>query len=177
MDGFIAPPDGSVDWLSPFDGGDAFEGDDEHSYRAFYASVDAVVMGRRTYEKVLGFGAWPYAGKPCWVCARRGGVPVQSDVVLTAAPPAEVMAQVAARGCQRAWMVGGGRLASAFAAAGLVTELIVSAIPVLLGGGTLLFDPPAPRATLRLTDSHDFGDGIVRWRYAAAPAGAAAAHD
>lgn len=61
LDGFIATPDGGIEWLKPFEGGE-----EDYGYGAFYASVEAVLLGRVTYEKSLEFPEWPYAGKPYW---------------------------------------------------------------------------------------------------------------
>ena len=71
-----------------------------------------------------------------------------------------------ARGLRRAWLVGGGKLAAAFRAAGLITEHIVSIVPVLLGAGIPLFDGPGPTPQLRLLSSRAFASGIVQLRYA-----------
>ena len=112
LDGFIATPDGGVDWLAPFEGGD-----EDYGYAAFYASVDAVLLGRRTCRQALSFGAWPYADKPCWVFSRRGRrelSAVPTGVTTTAASPREVVAGLERRGVGRAWLVGGGELAGSF---------------------------------------------------------------
>ena len=66
LDGFIATPDGGIDWLPPI----ALDGED-YGYRDFYASVDAILMGSGTYENILRHAAWPYEGKPCWVFTRQ----------------------------------------------------------------------------------------------------------
>ena len=67
VDGYIADADGGVGWLPSGDGGG-----DDYGYAGFYAGVDAIVMGRRTYEQVRGFGvAWPYPGKPAYVFTNR----------------------------------------------------------------------------------------------------------
>ena len=76
LDGYIARPDGAVDWLQAIEA----TGDD-HGYEQFYQGIDGLLMGRATYDMVRGFGsAWPYAGKPCRVLARN---PLQQ-------PPADV---------------------------------------------------------------------------------------
>lgn len=68
LDGFIARPDGSVDWLDRF-----AEGGNDHGYNGFYQGIDGLLMGRGTYDIVRGFGDWPYLGKPCQVLTRTPG--------------------------------------------------------------------------------------------------------
>jgi dihydrofolate reductase len=151
LDGFIATPQGGTEWLQPFEGGAQ-----DYGYADFYASVEAVVLGRATYEKCLQFPEWPYAGKPYWVCSRSN-----------ANTPSSVVAEMRSRGLCRAWLVGGGKLAAAFRADGLITEHIVSIIPVVLGAGIPLFDGPGPQQELRLVSSQAYASGIVQLRYEA----------
>jgi dihydrofolate reductase len=149
LDGFIATPDGGIEWLKPFEG----TGED-YGYGEFYASIEAVLLGRRTYEQCLQFPEWPYAGKPYWVFSRAN-----------TNTPASVVAEMKSRGLRRAWLVGGGKLAAAFRAERLITEHIVSIVPVMLGAGVPLFAGPAPRQDLRLKSSRNFPIGIVQLRY------------
>ena len=124
LDGFIATPEGGIDWLKPYEG----TGED-YGYGEFYASVEAVLLGRATYEQSLQFPEWPYAGKPYWVFSRATGN-----------TPGSVIAEMQARGLRRAWLVGGGKLAAAFRAERLISEHIVSIVPVLLGRGISLVE-------------------------------------
>ena len=149
VDGFIATPDGGIEWLKPFEN----TGED-YGYGEFYASIEAVLMGRKTYEQCLQFPEWPYAGKPYWVFSRSNGN-----------TPSGVVKEMQARGLRRAWLVGGGKLAAAFRAEGLITEYMVSIVPVLLGSGIALFDGPAPAETLRLLGAKTYESGIVQLRY------------
>ena len=149
LDGLIATPDGGIEWLKPYEG----TGED-YGYGEFYASVEAVLLGRATYETCLQFPEWPYPGKPYWVFSRSNGNTPQS-----------VVAEMKARGLRRAWLVGGGKLAAAFRAAGLITEHIVSVVPVVLGAGIPLFDGPGPAQQLRLLSSRAYPSGIVQLRY------------
>ena len=149
LDGLIATPDGGIDWLKPYEG----TGED-YGYGEFYASVEAVLLGRRTYEQCLQFPQWPYPGKPYWVFSRAKGN-----------TPASVVAEMKARGLRRAWLVGGGKLAAAFRADRLITEHIVSVVPLLLDAGIPLFDGPGPAQQLRLVSSRGYPSGIVQLRY------------
>jgi dihydrofolate reductase len=149
LDGLIATPDGGIEWLKPYEG----TGED-YGYGEFYASIEALLLGRATYEKCLEFPEWPYAGKPYWVFSRAN-----------ANTPTSVVAEMKARGLRRAWLVGGGKLAAAFRAERLITEHIVSIIPVLLGAGIPLFDGPGPGQQLRLLSSRAYPGGIVQLHY------------
>jgi dihydrofolate reductase len=159
LDGFIATPDGRVEWLAPFEA----SGDD-YGYAAFLASVDVLLLGRTTYEQVLTFGPWPYAGKLSMVFSRRPLAP-EAGVTLTARSPVDVAAELDARNLRRAWLVGGGALAASFRAAALITEYIVSVMPVVLGGGVPLFAADGPQERLRLIESTPFESGVIQARY------------
>jgi len=160
VDGYIATPDGGVDWLHGFG-----EGGEDYGYHAFYASVSAAWQGRHTYEKCLDFGEWPYAGKPSVVFTRASLTSDRSDVRFTRASPAAELARATADGHRRIWLVGGGALARSCREAGIVTEYIVSVIPVVLGAGIPLFAPGGSFAPLQLLDSRSWPDGVVQLRY------------
>src|SRR5260370_16521004 len=81
LDGFIARPDGSLDWLDPFHG-------EDHGYGGFFAGVDAVVIGRGTYDTVLGFAEWPYGGKRVIVCTATPASPPHGEELWPGPPPA-----------------------------------------------------------------------------------------
>lgn len=160
LDGYIAIPDGGLEWLAPFEG----KGED-YGYDEFYASIDAVLLGSRAYEKSLTFGGWPFPGKPCWTFSRRGLEAAEPDVIITPKPPVEVMAELEERGVERAWLVGGGALAGSFREHRLINEYIVSVIPVILGEGIPLFTPCGEREYLQLTGSRSYPNGVVQLRY------------
>lgn len=160
LDGYIARPDGSVDWLHGYDG----SGDD-HGYGAFYASIDGLLMGRATYLQCLAFGEWPYPDKPAVVMTRSNHLTQAApQVELLHCPPSEALEALQTRGCQRVWLVGGGSLAGNFLAAGLLDEVIVSIIPHLLGAGIPLFSVGLEQR-LQLLEQRSFPSGIVQMRY------------
>ncbi len=161
LDGYIATAVGGLEWLAPFEGGE-----EDYGYAEFYASVDAVLLGRRTYDTAVGFGEWPYPGKPTWVFSRTMLSVAGPDLTVTGENPANVVAELSARGIRRAWLVGGGMLASSFRSAGLITEYIVSTIPVILGDGIPLFGAPGSRQRLRRLETVAYPSGLVQSRYA-----------
>jgi dihydrofolate reductase len=161
LDGFIADPDNSLDWLFTR----KREEDGPLNYGAFIAGVGAMAMGSTTYEWILDHELagkapaewrWPY-DIPCWVFTHRQ-LPVvpDSDIVLTSADIATVHEEmVSAAGGRNAWIVGGGDLAGQFADAGLLDEVIVSIAPVTLGAGAPLLPR---RIELRLDELGRNGD-------------------
>jgi dihydrofolate reductase len=158
LDAYIADSNGDVDWLSSFD-------PDASGYREFYPKIDALLMGSRTYEQILGFGAWPYPGKPCWVFTQRRLPIVHPDVVLTTDLPGKFVATLASRKIRRAWLVGGGQLASSFRAERLITEYDVAVVPMILGSGVPLFNASGSLERLKLIKHHAHANGVVQLVY------------
>src|SRR5512146_1277830 len=156
VDGFIARTDGSFDFL---DAGGA----EPHGYEEFIATVDIVVMGRKTFETVLGFGSWPFK-KPVVVLSSqpldlstaksRGG-----RVEQMAGPPADVVAALSSRGIQHVYLDGGITI-QGFLRAGLVTRLIVTRVPVLIGSGIPLFGTLVKDVLLRHVATKTFRGGL-----------------
>src|SRR5712691_8250214 len=91
LDGSIAPADGTLSWLAPFE-----SSGDDYGYTAFYQSIDAVLLGRHTFEHAATCAQWPYPNKPCWVFSQRRLHVSQPDVVVTARSPRAVVAELAA---------------------------------------------------------------------------------
>jgi dihydrofolate reductase len=163
LDGYIAEEDGGLQWLfdaaeNPLEGGD-------DNYNAFYAQVGALAIGASTYELMLTH-AWDYEGVPAWVFTHRD-LPVQegADVRFVNGAVADHIADLrAAAGDRNVWVVGGGELASQFAEAGELDELIVSYVPVVLGRGIGLFARPIP-GQVRLRSSERLPQDIVQSIY------------
>jgi dihydrofolate reductase len=160
LDGFIATLDGGIDWLPRLDP----EGED-FGYRSFYESVDGLIMGRLTYDKIRRHAAWPYPKKPCWVFTHRPLEGEPSEVIPTAQPLTKLVAEMESYGLNRIFLVGGGRLASQFQRAGLIAEYDIGLVPVLLGTGMPLFAGPGEFERLRLLDTRCFASGEVLMRY------------
>lgn len=165
VDGFIAREDGRLDWLDAANA-NVPPGED-CGYGAFFATVDALVMGRATFETVLGFPEWPYADKPVWVASRSlaalpAGLP--PTVQLVRGSPQEIVRDAAARGWQRLY-IDGGQLIRAFLQAGLITDLTLTTIPVLLGAGRPLFGALAGDVALQLVATKGYPFGFVQSTY------------
>lgn len=169
VDGYLARADGGLDWL---DVPGAPDGED-YGYGAFVAQVDALVMGRRTYETVRGFDAWPYGDLPVRVLSSKP-LPVPAalaDRVSTVSDaPARIVARLAAEGRPRIY-VDGGETIRRFLAAGCIDTLILTRIPILLGDGIPLFAPGGPETRLIHQETRTFPNGLVQSRYAVAREG------
>lgn len=164
VDGFIATTDGGVDWLDEFQQESDGANSDDDGYDEFFASVDCLVMGSRTYEQVLEFGAWPYEDRPTYVLTSRE-LPLASDAVsLVDGELAELVADLRANH-DRIWLVGGGALARSMLRANCVDELRLHLVPVRLGGGISLFGTDEPRRDLELLETTTRGGGLVELRY------------
>jgi dihydrofolate reductase len=159
VDGFIARPDGALDWLKRVE----VPGED-YGYQRFFDSIDCLVVGRGTYDVVCGFDAWPYGGKRCVVMTRRPVSVKKANEELYAGEPAALVARLGAEGVKRVY-VDGGVVIGQFLAAGLIEELTISQIPVLLGRGLPLFTAGVEQ-DLTLLESRSFPSGLVqsRWR-------------
>jgi dihydrofolate reductase len=132
LDGFLAREDGVVDWLSNYT--NPFE--TPYDYEPFYQTVSAVVMGRKTYDTVLGFGKYPYQGKPGLVLSKDADFQVnESGVEPVSANWKEKVVELKSSEKDRVWLVGGGETASLFVRENLLDEIILTIIPETIGTG------------------------------------------
>ena len=158
LDGFIARSDGRIDWLSIVE-----RAGEDYGYKRFHDTIDTIVVGRNTYNQVLGFDAWPYAGKRCIVMTHAPLAPRHDEEFYCGAPE-QLVARLFAEGAKRAY-VDGGAVIQQFLAAGLVTDMTVSIIPILLGDGVRLFGTTGRDVRLKLSASRAFESGLVQLEY------------
>jgi dihydrofolate reductase len=160
IDGFIARPNGDLDWL-PAGGGEP------HGYDEFIASVDAIVIGRKTFETVLAFDTWPYGDKrvvvlssrPVDLSEVRGGVVEQMG-----GPPAGIVSRLAAGGVRHLY-VDGGITIQGFLRAGLIQRLVITRVPVLIGEGIPLFGALPHDIRLHHVATRHYPSGLVQSEY------------
>src|SRR5579885_1733073 len=133
VDGFIARSDGALDFLDE-------GGNEPHGFEEFFASVDALVIGRGTFETVLGFGEWPYGEKRVVVLSSRklDFSRVRGNVEQMGGEPADIVGKLEASSVKHAY-VDVGVTIQRFLRAGLIQRMIVSLVPVLIGQGIPLF--------------------------------------
>ena len=163
LDGFIARPDGDVDWLHE---GEALPEHEDLGYRDFIDSIDTLVMGRNSFEKVLEFGRWPY-DKPVIVLSRSlKEVPekLRSQVRIDASSPEALLERLSREGINRVYL-DGGRVIQSFLRAGLVDELCLTTLPILLGSGLPLFGDLPGDIHLKHLCTGSWANGFVQSKY------------
>ena len=160
VDGFLARPDGALDFLPP-------GGGEPHGYDEFIATVDTIVIGRKTFETVLGFEAWPYGTKRVVVLSSSpldlGGVR-GGRVEQMGGAPADIVAELIATGTRHIY-VDGGITIQGFLRAGLVQRLVVTRVPVLIGQGIPLFGSLPHDVRLRHVSTRHYASGLVQSEY------------
>lgn len=160
LDGRIAGLDDDLGFLRTLTGA-------ENDYETFYADVDSLIMGARTWDFMVRHGSWPYRDKPTWVVTHAAHVtPFDGAVVEPfAGELAELVRLLGERGLERTWLVGGGDLAGQLLDADLIDELILTVAPTLVGRGPALADGDFPLRRFSLTELARFGDDGVRLGY------------
>lgn len=165
LDGFIARPDGGIDFLLDDPPGP----EEDFGFAAFFATVDALVMGRRSFEKVLEFPEWPYGEKRVVVlthrpldlaAARARGARVET----MAGVPKDIVARLAAEGARRLY-VDGGQTAQAFLRDGFVDRIVLTRLPLLIGQGLPIFGPLPGDVRLRHIATRSWPNGFVQSEY------------
>lgn len=168
LDGFIARENGDIDWLEGSGDQPKPNADQEdYGYESFMESVDVLVLGRISYEKVLSFGEWPYGKKRVIVLSST--LTVLSDdtpetVELRNCSPAELSSELQDSGEENLY-IDGGKTIQGFLEAGLIDEIIITKIPVLIGSGIPLFGSLRNDKKLRHLDTISFKNGFVQSRY------------
>ena len=160
LDGKIARPDGSFDWLNGYP-------PEEFGINAFLAEVDAIVMGRATYETVRGMGDWPHPGKPTFVVTSRPLADPPAGVEARPADFAALAAELEGKGFKRVWVEGGGQVIRGMMAAGKLDVLEMALLPLVLGDGIPLFPEGTPGLGLRLVKCEPRTGGALHLVYEA----------
>lgn len=159
LDGFIAEEDGGLAFLAV-----AESGRYDYGYTEFMASIDAIVMGRTTYESALGFPAWPYAGTRVIVLTSGPAPQSRHGEEFVSGDLPGLVERLGREGVERVYVDGGATIRS-FLAAGLIDDLTISMVPVLLGRGIPLFGLGMPAVSLELTGAESYETGVVQVSY------------
>lgn len=162
LDGFIARSDGALDWL-----GQVNAANEDHGFDAFLAEVDGLIMGRETFQTVATFDPWPFEKHTIVLSSRLAPADLAEDLlerVSLARSVEDACSEANRRGWQRAYVDRGATIRS-FLRAGLITEMVISRIPVLLGEGRPLFGPLHADIALRHVATRAFPSGLVQSRY------------
>ena len=158
LDGYIARPDGSVDFLfMPKD----------YSMGPFFKTIDTCLMGRKTYEVGLKMSGGKFAnyGMACYVFSRTLSAGERGGVIFTADPPKKVVDSIRKRSGQHIWLMGGGELARDFLKEDLVDELYLGVVPTLIGAGVPLFPSGFPERKFSLLENKTYSQGLIALKY------------
>ncbi|MGA9517160.1 MAG: dihydrofolate reductase family protein [Trichococcus sp.] len=160
LDGYIAHSDGNIDWLDS-----VARHDEDYGYAAFIETIDTVIMGRKTYEKVLSFGGdFPHAGRDCYVLTRTERTP-DGQVHFYNGPAEELLDRIRSKPGKDIFIDGGAEAIDLFRKKGLIDSYTVSIIPILLGEGIPLFKESMEELPLKLVEATTFDSGLVQLTY------------
>jgi len=161
FDGFIARKNGDLDWLPA-----GKEGDEDFGYTEFMSTVDHIVMGRNTFEKVLTFGAWTYDKRVIVLTSRDLDIPPElaDKVEALHLSPRELIHEMGRRGAKGIYLDGGVTI-QRFLRESLVDEMTITTIPILLGDGLPLFGKLEKDVRLELVKLQSFKNGFVQNKY------------
>ena len=165
LDGFISRIDGSIDWLDEASKDVPVE--EDCGYLEFITSIDVLVIGRHSYEKVLSFGEWPYKEKRTVVLSSKDlKIPkeLEETVSSSSESPTDLVKRLSDEGAKHLY-VDGGITIQRFLNEGLIDELTITTIPILLGEGRPLFGPTKKDISLRLIETKKYDFGFVQLKY------------
>ena len=156
LDGYIAGPKGEIDWLFH---------DQDYGYNEFFATIDTVVMGRKTWELSRSFGPWPYGKAKSYVFSRTMYGESDERSIFVHEEIGPFIRQLKNQPGRDIWLVGGGQITLEVLKEDLVDEFVISIHPILLGGGIPMFPPGFPRIKLKFAGSQDYGSGLCQLTY------------
>jgi dihydrofolate reductase len=164
LDGYIARPDGNIDWLTDKKYNIP---DEDFGYTAFLQTIDTTLMGNTTYQQVLGFDTpFPYSDLKNYVFSRSAHADTEHATYVKD-NPVEFIEQLKEQPGKDIWLIGGGQLNSLVLNAGLLDEIILTYIPIILGQGIRLFSEDAGEHKLKLkpTEGSQYRNGFVQLKY------------
>jgi len=161
LDGFIARQDGEIDWLIQFDNSEI-----NQSYSEFISGIDAIVIGRGTYEKVLTFPNWPYQLKVFVLSSRIKQIPdsLKDKATVFAMTPKEVLIYLSENGYSSIY-VDGGKVIQSFLKENLLDEIIITRVPLLIGNGIPLFGELNQDIAFEHIKTNIFSSGLIKSHY------------
>lgn len=161
LDGYIARPDGDLDWLMEFSN----PSKEDYGYKDFFESVDTVIMGGRTYRDIICMDVvWPYTDKTTYVVTRNP-IMVKENINLITKNIIETIHQLREENGKDIWLVGGGELITMLLNQDLVNEMIITYIPVILGNGIPLFPNNPKESKWNLVENKGYKNGVLQVQY------------
>lgn len=163
LDGYIARPDGDLDWLTQY----PMPTGTEYGYKDLMDSVDTIIMGNSTYQAVIEMDVdWPYKDKSTYVLTRYAtNLPPKENVVYLTDDVIETIRQLKQQEGKDIWLVGGGQVITLLLNHDLVDEMQICHIPLILGEGIPLFPNKPKESKWKLTGSTAYNSGILRVDY------------
>ncbi|TAL60815.1 MAG: dihydrofolate reductase [Legionella sp.] len=165
LDGYIAKEDGSIDWLNSFN--ETVPSGEDCGYKHFISTVDTLIMGRKSFEKVCEFDTWPY-NLPVIVLSKQPNylIPesLKTKATVTSENPKELIQRLTTEKIKHIYLDGGKTIQS-FIKENLVDELTITLIPILLGGGCSLFGSLDNPVHLEQIECHSYDFGCVQIKY------------
>jgi len=163
LDGRIARKNGSLDWLFAIPN----PGQIDHGYNEFLSGIGTTIMGRKTYDEILGFGLeWPYKGINSYVASTNLKFEVSSpETYQTPADMVSFVGELKKNSDKDIWLIGGGQLITLFLNNNLIDSMILSIIPIILGDGIELFPNKPKETNWTLVNAEKFETGIVNLHY------------
>lgn len=159
LDGYIAAPDGGVDWLNPY-------ADARSGFTPFIKTIGSSIMGRKTYDHAVEQGYGEFGEMPSYVITHRPFAPPSKFVIPYGGDLRALVQQIRAKYPRDIWLMGGGSLTRAFMDADLIDIWSVAFVPTLLGAGIPMFPQSALRERrLRLVRQHTYPSGVIDLRY------------
>ncbi len=163
LDGFIAKPDGNLDWLTSIP--PPKEGD--YGYAELLRSISTTIMGRKTYDEIIGFGVeWPYTGLDSFVVTANKDLQIKSpDTYILSENLKDFVTDLKKNTDKDIWLIGGGKLVTTFINEGILDKMIITVIPKILGEGLPLFAGKPMETNWKLIEVKSFDTGVVNLTY------------
>ena len=163
IDGYIAKPDGSLDWLEQHPNPDKLD----YGYYSFYNSISTTIMGNSTYQEVLGFGVdWPYPDCKNYVVSKSPQLKIKTpNTYLLNDLSHATIKKIKAESKKDVWLIGGGKLIKSFLDLTAIDEMVITTIPVLLGDGIPLFERGFKPQNFNPKHTQSFSNGVTNNHY------------
>ncbi|MFT8426008.1 MAG: dihydrofolate reductase family protein [Liquorilactobacillus sp.] len=161
LDGFIAKPDGNVDWLRNVPNPEKID----YGFSEFYKTIDTTLMGNNTYKEILGFGIpFPFPDKKNYVFSRSKQTDTESVQFITNEIPSFVQELKRQNGSD-IWLIGGGQINTEFLNNGLIDELLIRIVPIVIGEGLPLFAEKPTETIFKVVKTETFNTGVIQITY------------
>ncbi len=160
LDGYIARQDGDIDWLSMVE-----QSGEDYGYGEFIKTIDTVILGRKTYDKVLTFGiGFPHAEKECYVITRKE-IPPQEKIIFYNKGIKDLINGLKNKTGKNIFVDGGAEIVNELMREHLFDEYIISIIPIILGDGIRLFNGSRPEEKIIMLNSKQYESGLLQIHY------------